>query len=84
MENSYETNNINNLAFRGSSTKLSIKHNGNILGFLQLLGLFDPTMIGHLRQIEAKEQQVQMLSVTIQNEMIKLFACQGSQPLPKK
>lgn len=74
----------NNIAFRGSSTKLFTKNNGSFLGLIQLLGQFDPTMKEHLRQIEAKEQRVQMLSVKIQNEIINLLAQHVKEDIIKK
>lgn len=57
----------NNLSFRGSSgcENLYTPNNGNFLSLVQLLGIFDPIMMEHIRRIVNKETNVSYFSKRI-------------------
>lgn len=62
-----------NIAFRGSSSTLFTKGNGNFLGLVQLLGKFDAVLMEHLRRISNRETNFHLLSVSSQNEIINIL-----------
>ncbi|PWA54809.1 zinc finger MYM-type protein 1 [Artemisia annua] len=50
-----------NLAFRGSNERLYQKNNGNFLGLIEMLEVFDPFIKEHVRRITSEEIQVHYL-----------------------
>ena len=69
------------LAFRGSSQRIGCPHNGNFLGFLEVLGKYDPLLQVHLNKVcEAQKQgnrlAVHYLSSDSQNDFISACASQ--------
>ncbi|KAK4878990.1 hypothetical protein RN001_007136 [Aquatica leii] len=74
----------NDIAFRGSSSKVFTKNNGNFLGFLQLLGKFDAVLLEHLRRVTNRETKFHLLSVSIQNEIINMLGSKVKESIIKK
>lgn len=62
-----------NSAFRGSSSTLYERDNGNFLKLMEMLATFDPPMREHLRRIKDKDTHVHYMGPEIQNEMISLI-----------
>ncbi|XP_030068040.1 uncharacterized protein LOC115476054 [Microcaecilia unicolor] len=62
-----------NLAFCGSVEQLGSSHNGNFLGFIELLGKFDPVIQEHLQRISCKEIHDHYLGKHFQNELIQIM-----------
>lgn len=59
------------LAFRGDDELIGSQHNGNFLGCLELISLFDPFLSEHLKKYgNAGKGRVSYLSSTICNELI--------------
>lgn len=73
-----------NIAFRGSSSKLFTKNNGNYLGLIELIGQFDGVMSDHLRRVTSSSSQVTLLGNNIQNELICLLGSEVKQAIIKK
>ncbi|KAK4884273.1 hypothetical protein RN001_000544 [Aquatica leii] len=74
----------NNIAFRGSSSKVFTKNNGNFLGLVQLLGKFDAVLLEHLRKVTYRETKFYLLSVSIQNEIINMLGSKVKESIIKK
>ena len=69
------------LAFRGDSDRIGGCNNGNFLGILELLALYDPVLSDHIKKVQIsqgteKRLQVQYLSPRSQNEFIASCASQ--------
>lgn len=62
-----------NSAFRGSSSTLYERDNGNFLKLMEMLATFDPPMREHLRRVRDKKTHVHYMGPEIQNEMISLI-----------
>lgn len=63
-----------NIAFRGSSSKVFTKNNGNYLGLIEVIGQFDGVISDHLRRrTSTKSSQVILLGDITQNELICLL-----------
>ncbi|KAL4719817.1 hypothetical protein ACJJTC_002406 [Scirpophaga incertulas] len=69
-----------NSAFRGSSSTLYERDNGNFLKLMEMLATFDPPMREHLRRVRDKKTHVHYMGPEIQNEMISLIAETTSDP----
>lgn len=63
----------NNMAFRGTSDKLYMPHNGKFLSLVQLLVRFDPVMQEHLRLAMKGDVSDHYCGKDIQNELIELM-----------
>jgi hypothetical protein len=61
-----------NDAFRGASSKVCTKNNGNFLGLIEMVSKFDMLMAEYLRRISRKEISDHYLGWKIQNEVIDL------------
>ena len=64
----------NNGAFRGKTEKLYQPNNGNVLGLVEMLAKFDPTVQEHVRRIKDGESHDHYFGHQIQNELIELMA----------
>ncbi|XP_047141270.1 zinc finger MYM-type protein 1-like [Hydra vulgaris] len=69
------------LAFRGDSHLIGDPKNGNFLGIMELIGLYDSILHDHLEKVKASQQshkrmQAHYLSNDIQNEFIQCCADQ--------
>ncbi|XP_011172262.3 zinc finger MYM-type protein 1-like [Solenopsis invicta] len=69
------------LAFRGDSNRIGDLFNGNFLGLLELLAIYDPILNDHLRKVRHSQEtgtrlQVHYLSSDIQNEFIDICAAE--------
>ncbi|PWA45469.1 zinc finger MYM-type protein 1 [Artemisia annua] len=73
-----------NLAFRGKNERLYQKNNGNFLGLIEMLEVFDPFIKEHVRRITSDEIHVHYLGHTIQNELIQLLAREIKSEIIKK
>ena len=68
------------LAFRGDEEKLGSVHNGNFLGFIEVLAKFDPVLDDHLKRVrrsqedDQKRMQAHYLSNRSQNSFIQTCA----------
>ena len=65
------------LAFRGSSLRIGVVHNGNFLGLLELLAHYDPLLEEHVTKVKVAQQkgerlQAHYLSPESQNEFISI------------
>jgi hypothetical protein len=60
--------------FRGTSSKVYIKNNGKILGFIQMISKFDTLLAEHLRRTSRKEMSDHYLGWKIQNELFDLMS----------
>ena len=65
-----------NLAFRGTNKNVRNEsvHNGNFLGFVELIGKFDPVLDKHLRKIKTHEIHNHYLGKDTQNELLDIMA----------
>lgn len=61
------------LAFRGHTSTLYDKNNGNFLKLMEMLAKFDPVMTDHLNRV-VSTSQTHYLSNRIQNELIECLA----------
>ena len=65
-----------NLAFRGTNKNVRNEsvHNGNFLGFVELVEKFDPVLDKHLRKIKTHEIHNHYLGKDTQNELLDIMA----------
>ena len=47
------------LAFRGDEEKLDSVHNGNFLGFIEVLAKYDPVLDDHLKRVRRSQEDDQ-------------------------
>ncbi|GJS48276.1 zinc finger MYM-type protein 1-like protein [Tanacetum coccineum] len=73
-----------NLAFRGSNERLHQNNNGNFLGLIEMLEVFDPFIKEHVRRITSEEVHFHYLGHSIQNELIQLLAHEIRSAIIKK
>lgn len=70
------------LAFRGASDRVGEHNNGNFLGILELLALYDPVICDHMKNVRKSQEcgekrlQVHYISPQSQNEFISACASQ--------
>lgn len=68
-----------NMAFRGKSSKLYDRNNGNFLKCIEMLGKFDPTITEHIRRVTSDSKLTNMptyLGDKIQNQIVSILATQ--------
>ncbi|XP_038834519.1 endoplasmic reticulum resident protein 27-like [Salvelinus namaycush] len=63
-----------NIALCGTTDWLNKPNNGNILKFVEMLGIFDGIMKKHVRREQPKDTRVNYLGKRIQNEIIDMLA----------
>ena len=68
------------LAFQGSNKRIGDVHNGNFLGFIEMLSRYDPLLQTHVEKVRASQErgqrlQAHYLTSDSQNEFINL--CSG-------
>lgn len=74
-----------NIAFRGSSSKVFTKNNGNYLGLIEVIGQFDGVMSDHLRRrTSTKSSQVSLLGNSTQNELLCILGGEVKQAIVNK
>lgn len=73
-----------NLAFRGSSDRLSDSHNGNFLGLVELFAKFEPVLKEHVRRIKSAEIADHYLGKSMQNEFIQIISNEVLQTIVRK
>lgn len=72
-----------NIAFRGSSSKVFTKNNGNFLVLIEVIGQFDGVMSDHLRK-STKSSWLSLLGNSNQNELICILGSEVKQAIVKK
>ncbi|KAG8434798.1 hypothetical protein GDO86_012953 [Hymenochirus boettgeri] len=65
-----------NIAFRGTSSKLHERNNGNFLKFVEAISEFDVVLEKHIKMVTNKETHIHYLGPGIQNEIINLLSLQ--------
>jgi hypothetical protein len=67
-----------NMGFRGKSSKLYDRNNGNFLKCIEMLGKFDPIITEHIRRAtsDSKPNMPTYLGDKIQNQIISILATQ--------
>ena len=63
-----------NSSFCGNKKKIYQENNENFLAIIESIGIFDPVMQEHIRQIENSEIHYHYLGHKIQNELIQMLA----------
>lgn len=64
-----------NLAFRGHREKLSdLGNNGNFLGLVKLLAVYDPVLQEHVNHVSRNPGSISYFSPQIQNELINILS----------